>query len=83
MFDLALPDRKHTERSPHLRLPAEPSGAVLPPGGALEPLHRQPSVISFAVLARLLRDTGFWTENGVSRTENGHYGTNPFRDTGF
>ena len=45
MFDLALPDRKRPERSPHLRLPAEPPGAVLPSGGALEPLRRQPSVI--------------------------------------
>lgn len=43
---ISLSDRKHTERSPHLRLPAEPPRAVLPPGGALEPLRHQPSVIS-------------------------------------
>ena len=94
MFDLALPDRKRPERSPHLRLPAEPSGAVLPPGGALETVCRQSSVISFAVWARPLRDTGFvmgflfrdtpfLPDFPVSRAENGCFGARPFRDTGF
>ena len=94
MFDLALPDRKRPERSPHLRLPAEPSGAVLPAGGALEPLRRQSSVISFAVWARLLRDTGFGMgflfrdtgfcpEKGVSRTAEPGFPGFLFRDTPF